>query len=466
MTAAIDHLQQLERSVIGSVLLRADNLALLPSLSCDDFASPLAKHTWAAIRNLETTRRPIDTVTLLDEMLHARTRYVEQLTEADRKWFDDDHAIYVGQCALACPIIDNAIEYARLLQDHALKSRLRMTLAELLEDAKSDEYTGAEVLSRALGGLACFDAEQPEDAQPIAAIIKQRLAQLDEIQKQRALGQDAATGFPTGIVRLDEKLGGIQPGIVTIVAARPAMGKSGFARSIADACSAKGYGAHVFSLEDTRRSYADRVMASESGVPVEAIRSATLARWQLEAMQIAVPALLQRDHWLFDDRSGITASEIVRSVRRHKRANKTRVVIVDYIQLVERERELGRANAHEVLTAHMKTFATAAKQDQIAYVVLSQLNRELEKRQDKRPTLSDLRESGSLEEHAKCVIALYRGSVYGEEPKRGVDFPQDRFAVPTKEQFERMVQILVLKNNDGQLGAVTAEWNGPLTKVS
>jgi replicative DNA helicase len=109
----------------------------------------------------------------------------------------------------------------------------------------------------------------------------------------------------------------------------------------------------------------------------------------------------------------------VRSVRRHRRANATNVVIVDYVQLVQRPHP--RMSAHEALSEIVTTLADAAKQDRMAYVVMSQLNRGLEQRNDKRPQLSDLRESGSLEERAKCVIGLYRGSYYGA-PTKGIDY--------------------------------------------
>jgi replicative DNA helicase len=179
----------------------------------------------------------------------------------------------------------------------------------------------------------------------------------------------------------------------------------------------------------------------------------------------------QRNSWLFDDRSGITADEIVRSVRRRKKDNRTKVVIVDYIQLVRKPHP--RMSSHEALGETITTLADAAKQDGIAYVVMSQLNRELEKRDDKRPLLADLRESGSLEERSKCVVALYRGCVYGE-PKRDIDFdcecPQNTKShyckPPSESEFESRVELHILKNSNGRTGKVTAHWHGPTTRMS
>jgi replicative DNA helicase len=450
--------EDLERSVIGAVLLRQDTLALLPSLDSYDFRSPIARVSWDAIRNLETRGQPIDTVTIADEA--ARHRSSDHDNRQDRDQKHSEIAAYLGICALTVPTVDNAVEYARRLRDNTLRVKLQETASEVLQHAKQGELTGAELLSMALAGLSMLDAEQPEQARTIGEVIKRRMQQLDEIARQRALGLHELSGFPTGVSILDEKIGGWQPGIVSLIAARPGMGKSSLGLATADASSAKGYGVHVFSLEDTEQAYADRTMARSSGVPAEAIRNTELNAGQLRDMQAAIPAITKRNNWMFDDRSGITAQEIVRSVRRNKRKNATRLVIVDYIQLVAKPSP--RMTTHEAISENISTFADAAKQDSIAYVVMSQLNREIEKREDKRPQLSDLRESGSLEERSKCVVGLYRGAYYGKKPKKGVDF---QISEPTQEEFEKQVQLIVMKNSNGRLGRVFAEWHGPTTRI-
>lgn len=447
---------ELEKSVIGSILLRADTLALLPSLESADFPSPIAHYTWNAIRNLETRSLPIDSVTIADEV--ARHRVDDRDSEGDRQRKHAEVIAFLGDCALTVPTVDNAVEYARRLRDNSLKRRLLESLAEVRQSA--DDLTGAELLSMALGGLSLLDAEQPEQARSIGDVVKRRLAQLDEIARERAEGRVSLSGFPTGVAILDEKLGGWQPGIVSLIAARPGMGKSSLGLATADAASAAGFGVHVFSLEDTEQAYADRTMARTSGVSAESIRNCELQRGEMQSLQAALPSITRRQAWIFDDRSGITAQEIVRSVRRHRRANATRIAIVDYIQLVAKPHP--RMTAHEALSEIISTFADAAKQDGIAYVVMSQLNRKIEERTDKRPLLSDLRESGSLEERSKCVVGMYRGAAYGGKPKKGVDY---QVSEPSQEEFERQVQLLVLKNSNGRTGMVRATWHGPTTRI-
>jgi replicative DNA helicase len=460
MNLDTDTISQLEMSVIGAILLHPDNLAVLPSLETDDFQNLRPKATWGAIRNLEAVRAPIDITTIGDELA--------KMGCLDQVGFD-----WLGRCALTVPTVTNAIEYANRLKDNALRWRLIQGLSAIVEAGRSGQATGAEMLGLTLATTSHLDAEQPEDASTIGDVVKRRIKQIEQVAADMAAGRTTMTGFKTGVEKLDEKIGGWQPGIVSIVAARPAMGKSSLGLATADACSKDGHGVHLFSLEDTEQSYADRALSRTSGVDAERIRSANLKGGDMGDMANAMRNLSRRQGWLFDGRSGITAAEIVRSVRRRKKKNGTRVVIVDYIQLVSKPHP--RMSTHEALGETITTLADAAKHDGIAYVVMSQLNREIEKRDDKRPLLADLRESGSLEERAKCVVGIYRGAAYKLPPKRGVDFDCDCKPVPKDDKtcvhtlgetaFQSQVQLHVLKNSNGRTGKVTASWHGPTTKV-
>lgn len=461
-------IDQLEKSVIGAVLLRTDTLALLPSIESAHFVTPIARATWNAIRNCEARGLPIDITTIGDDAERHLRIALDGSSKGDIEQACSMLVAFLGECACTVPTVENAVEYARRLKDHALKRRLRATLVDVLEASTSGETTGAEVLTMALAGLSVLDAEQPEIATPIGELVQRRIRDIERLHTERQNGGQQMTGFPTGVDRLDEKIAGWQPGIVSIVAARPAMGKSSLGLATADACSSAGFGVHLFSLEDTDAAYADRALARTSRVEAERIRNCNLNREQFAGIQEALRKLSRRQGWLFDGRSGITADEIVRSVRRRRKANKTKVVIVDYVQLVKRP---PRMSAHEALGEIITTFADAAKQDGIAYVVMSQLNRELEKRDDKRPLLSDLRESGSLEERSKCVVGLYRGSVYGQ-PQRHVDYDcecgkiKEHYCKPPSDaEFDAQVQLLILKNSNGRTGKVTAAWHGPTTRV-
>ncbi len=439
---------QIEQSLIGGIISNPANLVLLPSLESNDFMNPASRAAFDAIRNLEASGRHIDIVTIGEAM--------------ESSGIDGSRAFaFLGECSLCFPTIGNAIEYARLLRDRTIRRRLNESLSEIIESSKRGA-SGAEMLSAAIAAVSRLDSEQPEDASTIGEVVKRRIAQLEKIDTDRRNGAMTLTGYPTGVDKLDKMLGGWQPGIVSIIAARPAMGKSSLGLATADASSSSGFGAHLFSLEDTESAYADRALSRTSMVPAELMRRSDLDRGQMADVGTAFRKLGQRKGWLFDGRSGITADEIVRSVRRRLKSNNTKVAIIDYIQLVKRP---PRISPHEAISEIITTFADAAKQDGLAYVVMSQLNREIEKREDKRPQQSDLRESGSLEERSKCIVGVYRGSVYGD-PKPKVDWNPDTESAPSFEEFERTVQLLVLKNSNGQTGLVRASWSGPTTRIS
>ena len=444
--------QPLEAAVLGAILLRPETIGELPRLEPDDFFDLRHKTVFTAMRNLEAKGVPVDVVTVEAEVA---------------KWAGHHDTVdlgFLGLLSLNVPTTDNAIEYAKQVREASLSRRVRLALGEAIDKGSRLELSGGELLSLAMGMLSSIDEDQPDSAATIAQLASKRFRQLEQLAQDRAAGKTGLNGYPTGIAALDGKIGGLQPGIVTIVAARPGMGKSSLGLSIADACSAGGFGVHVFSLEDTEESYSDRVLSRTSDIPAEILRNSDLNVGQCSAVARGSMGLKGR-RWIVDGRSGLTAEEIVRSVRRHKRANATNVVIVDYVQLVKGAPRMQR---HEALTEIVTTLADAAKQDRMAFIVMSQLNRQIEQRQDKRPQLADLRESGSLEERAKCVIGLYRGSYYGE-PTKGVDYhdtwPGHSYP-PSGDEWARAAQLCVLKNSNGRTGTVWADWHGQTTRLS
>ena len=444
--------QPIEAAVLGSILLRPDTLPELPRLEPDDFFDMRHRAVFTAMRNLEAANVPIDVVTVEAEVA---------------KWAGHHDTVdfgFLGLLSLNVPTTDNALEYAKQVREASLSRRVRLALGEAIDKGNRLELSGGELLTVALGLLSSIDEDQPDSAQTIAKLAAKRFRQLEQIAQDRLAGKTGLNGFPTGIDSLDSKIGGVQPGIVTIVAARPGMGKSSFGLGMADACSSGGFGIHVFSLEDTEESYSDRVLSRTSTIPAEVLRNSDLNKCQCDAVMRGASGLKGR-RWIVDGRSGLTADEIVRSVRRHKKANSTNVVIVDYVQLVKGTPRMQR---HEALTEIVTVLADAAKADRMAYVVMSQLNREIEKRPDKRPQLADLRESGSLEERAKCVIGLYRGSFYGE-PTKGVDYADnwpEHDRRPVGNEWTRAAQLCVLKNSNGRTGTVWATFDGPTTRLS
>lgn len=348
---------------------------------------------------------------------------------------------------------DNVEHLAGIVRDGWVARGVYEAAGEVV-GAFRERATGDELLTMAMQAISSLETEQPDEAMRVRDLMRQRYKELVAQLEARERGEPASTGILTGIQAFDLKTGGLQVGIVTLLASRPSMGKTSVGTTIADNVSEMGVGVHDFVLEDFRSRFADRILSRRSRVPAESIRGLNFSVQDLHALRHAASSLTEERHWLIDDRSGISAEEVVRSVRRARRRNKTRVVIVDYVQLLTGQRGESK---QERLDRSINVLADAAKRDEMAYVVMSQMNRGSQGRDDKRPTLPDLRGAGELEERAKCVIGLHRPAYYGEvmQGPYGEELP-----VP-----DDMLEMLVLKQSDGETGTVVVNWDAKTMRV-
>lgn len=335
--------------------------------------------------------------------------------------------------------------YVEIVARSAAKRRLELGVSAGI-NALRNGATVNETLSRLSLVLKESSEGQQSGAKTPKELVTERFLELAELTGKIAKGEASAIGIPTGVDSLDERLGGYQRGIVTLIAARPAMGKSLLAMIGTRAAAAAGIGTHVFSLEDTESAYTDRLLSATAKIPTDAIRNCRLTIDQLGRLRDAADRISGGAQWLVDSRSGISPEEIVRSARREAPNLKTGLVVVDYIQLVRSEH--GDRDPRTVVSHAMECFMDAAKRDDCAYLVLSQLNRGCESREDKRPLLSDLKESGALEERSKACVMMYRGVVY------------DHRASATE------VELLIRKNSNGQTGMVKAGWHPERMEIS
>jgi replicative DNA helicase len=459
MNRILRHNLDAEASVLGGVIMRNEVLADLDTLEPGHFYDPRHYVVFEAMRNLEAARKPIDVVMLETEI------------ERSGKLGVIGSIAFLGELALRVPTADNVRSYAEIVQEHATTRRLAIVASEIVERAYDPDADAQELLGDAMNALAKLDRAKPDSAVTIGTLAQRRVRELEQLMAARERGERRITGVPTGIASLDRKIGGYQYGIVNLIAARPAMGKTGAAMACVDAATHAGYAAHVFSQEDGWRAYTDRSLSRRSGIAVEKLRQGDLTSDDAAKLGAAMINLGQRKNWLVDERSGLSADEIVRSVRRWLPKLHTKLVVVDYVQILRRSPRLDEnAAIYEIMT----TFAHAAKADDIAYVVLSQLNRDVEKRVDKRPQMSDLRGSGALEEQSKIIVSPYRGAYYSDKPKRHVDYDctcespstiSDCTCAPSIETFERTVQMLILKNNQGERGRVFAGWRAETVEM-
>lgn len=432
-----------ERAVIGAALLEPSVLERV-ELESRHFAGIQERVAWQTMLDMRAEGVAVDPILVAERSNLAYSM--------------------LSQCLLDTVTADNAEFYANVVREYAITRAVLMATEGIKDMHRRGEAAGSELLGAALKSITAIDIERPQRALRIGQLIRERFLELDALAERRARGESALTGVPTGLDSLDNLLSGIQPGIVTVLAGRPAMGKSALALGIADSATAHGFGVHVFSLEDARSAYADRSLARTARVPSERIRTCNLKRGDMSRLAQAATRLVKRERWLYEDVSDISPDALVRAVRRERAENQTQLVVVDYLQLLRRPSRC--FSVHDATTQNLEILARAAKHDGIAYLVLSQLSRSVEKREDKRPMLSDLRESGSIEERAKCILAMYRGAYYGP-PKEGIDYddgdPHEQR--PNDREWERRADILVLKNSHGRTGYVRCEWDGPCTRI-
>lgn len=457
----LPHSLSSEASILGGILLRNDVIGQLDTLEPIDFYDLRHRTVFQAMRNLEHASKPIDIVTLETEL--TRVGKLDAIGDV----------AFLGHLALAVPTATNVVHYAREVEAKSRIRQLGQLAGELAERCYEQDLEVDEYFGEALRKIGELDRAKPDDSKPVGDYVKRRVRELEDTVRAREAGEKVTTGIPSGIASFDAKVGGYPLGDLTILAARPAMGKTAMAMSAVEAASAAGLGVHVFSSEGGWRMFADRLISRASGIPVSRLRSAELSGSDAEPLARAVVRYHQRPNIRLDVRASLTAMDVIRCARRHKHDLETKLVVVDHINTLRRPRgfEYDENAAHD---ASISAFAHAAIDDDIAYLVLAQLNRKVEERNDKRPLKSDLRGSGSLEERARMIVSPFRGSYYSATPQLGIDFTctcdaargRPCSCAPDDATFKRMVQVLILKNNNGPDGSCDATWRGETTEMS
>ena len=412
------------KAVISTLLVQPE-LADTAPLRPEWFAHPAHRLAIESILKRLDMGEPFDAITVCDDIKSVAPNYspAELLAHEDSGLMYNQHLTLIRQ------------EYRR--------RRLTITLSEALTALQGGEDLEG-IQTRVHDVTLLRDELDASEAMSVGPMAVDRLSELQRLLEARKNGKVALTGVPSGVSKLDEAIGGFQKGMVTVVAGRPGQGKSAFALTCTVNASVRGLGAHVFSMEDTRDSYSDRVLSRISGVAAENIRKLDISDSEMSTIGHEVRVVQMLENWVVDDRNGLSASEIVRSVRMRRRQNDTQLVVVDYVQLLKGRRG---QSAHERITEAMDTFMEASRKDDMSYMVLSQLNRGVESREDKRPLLSDLKESGSIEERSKCVLMLYRPHYYSEA------------ADPHE------MEIIIRKNSNGRVGLVPVRWEPKTLKV-
>lgn len=424
--------------MLGGVLLRNEILSQLDTIDTEDFYDHRHKVVFAAMRALEAGAKPIDVVTLENEI--AKTGKLEAI----------GGMAFLGELALRVPTPDNVLHYAEIVTDKHQARKLMLASGEILERGYDDDIEVREYLDEAEGKI--FEVTQRREKsgpEPLKNLIKKVFGSLDE----RFASADGITGVPTGFADLDQKTAGLQPTELVILAARPAMGKTAFALSLAQNAAISGnWPCLVFSLEMSSTQLAERMLCSEARVDSSALRRGQLQRQDMTNLTYAANTL-SRAPILIDDTPALSLRELRARARRFRSDRtlfgdkKTGLIVVDYLQLMRGSPQAQKASREQEISEISRGLKSLAKELHCPVLALSQLNRSLENRTDKRPQLSDLRESGAIEQDADVIIFIYRDVVYNKETEN-----------------PNIAEVILGKNRHGSIGTVETHFEGRFTR--
>ncbi|MGA2522149.1 MAG: replicative DNA helicase [Acidimicrobiales bacterium] len=395
-----------EESLLGAMLLSRDAIAsALECCGAEDFYKPAHGYVFSAVVALYARGEPADPVTVADELRRA------SLLEAV-----GDASVLIS-LQVNTPSTANAAHYARIVEEHALLRRLVSVAGEIAELGYSVPEDVSEVVDRAEAMV--FEVAQRRVVDTMAPLRELLAASLDHLESLYERG-DTITGIPTGYDDLDDRLAGLQKSNLVVVGARPAMGKTSFALGIV-----KHAAVHarepvlLFSLEMSHLELTQRMLCSEAHVDATRMRNGRLLESDWPKISDAIGRLGDAPIYI-DDNPNATVMDIRAKARRLKAREGLGLVVVDYLQLMSGHSRSRAENRQVEVSEISRGLKVLARELDIPVIALSQLSRNLEMRQDKRPVLADLRESGSIEQDADVVLFIYRDEVYNpESPDRG-----------------------------------------------
>jgi replicative DNA helicase len=384
-----------EASVLGSMLLSKNAIAEVTELvGPEDFYRGAHRTLFESIRGLYDRGEPVDTVTLTDDL--------------DRVGLLDSvgGAMAVAELIAEVPTAANAVHYARIVADHAVRRRIIETgtqIARMGYDAEEvDEALDSAEALMYQAGQRNFGGE----FSTMKELLNASFEQIERLHENNS----AITGLATGFHDLDELTAGLQASNLVIIAARPAMGKSTLVQNIATNIAVnQRLPVALFSLEMSKMELIQRVLAAEARVDSDRLRTGRLQEADWPKLSQAMGRLAEAPLFL-DETASVNLMEIRSKCRRLKQKHGLNLVIVDYLQLMQSHRRVD--NRTQEVGEISRGLKILAKELEVPVVVLSQLNRRLEERSDKRPQLADLRESGSIEQDADIVCFIYRDEVY------------------------------------------------------
>lgn len=421
-----------EQSVLGSMMIDKEAIAAASEiLTSDDFYSDGHKEIYNAILSMYEQGEPVDLITLTE-------------TLRQRGTLEGIGAAYITELSMVVPSTANVKYYIRIVEEKAILRRLIKASNDIIKDSYEAQQEVDIILDEAEKRIFKISERRSRaDFEPIKVALLDAYAQIEELSKNKG----KIVGVPTGFTDFDLMTAGLHPSDFILIAARPSMGKTSFALNIAQyAAVNEGIPVAIFSLEMSQSQLVQRMLSSEANVELQKVRTGTLddTDW-IKLVQAAGP--LSKAPIFIDDTPGISVMEMRSKARRLKLEHGLGMVVIDYLQLMSGR---GRVeNRQQEISEISRSLKALARELDVPVVTLSQLSRAPEARTDHRPMLSDLRESGAIEQDADVVVFLYRDEYYNPDTER-----------------QNIAEAIIAKQRNGPTGTVELVWLGQFTRFA
>ena len=421
-----------EQSVIGSMIMDQDAIVTaMEILLQEDFYHKQYGILFDAMIELYSSGQPVDLVTLQNKL---KEKDVPQEVSSLE---------FVGELVRAVPTSANVKYYCNIVKENSMKRKL----IRVTEEIENECYAGKESLESVLDKtehdiFALLSSRTGGDYVPIRQVVMNALEKIEKASQQ----DGNVTGIPTGFIDLDYRTAGLQPSDLVLIAARPSMGKTAFVLNIAqyvafheNMCTA------IFSLEMSKEQLVNRLFSLESRVDAQALRTGNLsdADW---AKLVEGAGIIGDSELIIDDTPGISISEMRSKCRKYKLEHDLKLIIIDYLQLMSGSGRSTDSRQQEISDIS-RSLKALARELNVPVLALSQLSRAVEQRPDHRPMLSDLRESGAIEQDADVVMFIYRDDYYNPDT-----------------EDKNIAEIIIAKQRNGPIGTVRLAWMPQYTR--
>jgi replicative DNA helicase len=411
-----------EQAVLGAIFLEPEALTgASERLTPEDFYRAAHQKIFNAMLDLSDRGEPIDLVSVTSEL-------------QDHKILEEIGGVsYLSDLANAVPTAANVGYYSKIVEEKSILRRLIRTATDIAQEGYASETQVDTVLSEAEKSI--LEVAQRKSSSSFKAIKDVLVDTYDKIELLTNTKGDL-TGVPTGFVELDRMTAGFQRNDLIIVAARPSVGKTAFALNISQNVATKtNENVAIFSLEMGADQLVMRMLCAEGNINAQSLRTGDLSPEEWEKLTMAMGSLSNAGIYI-DDTPGVRVNEIRAKCRRLKQEHGLGMIMIDYLQLIQGSGRSGENRQQEV-SEISRTLKGIARELEVPVIALSQLSRGVESRQDKRPMMSDIRESGSIEQDADIVAFLYRDDYYDKESEN-----------------KNIIEIIIAKQRNGPVGTV------------